>query len=196
MQTVKWSFLKSLPSGRRLNPNRKNLFACWQKTKPKSKNTHVRVDKAWEKEGEGVWLEQRLCEWRSESRELVSGMENTYCWLCWWQCNCLPFLRPGWQCWPHWPSAGPGRGGPLRGMMGTNCPWRHHHETEQHPLLSRTQGDSIRQETQVRVTHSDKSKGLGGGRVGEGVTAAAETCDSRRHGFRGHVWPKGDHTEA
>lgn len=97
--------------------------------------------RGWERENRGT--KERIQE--SGASVCVSGgertrlvvVEDTYCWLCWWQCNCLPFLRPGWQCWPHWPSVGPGRGGPLRGMRGTNCPWRHHHETEQHPLLSR-----------------------------------------------------------
>lgn len=93
----------------------------------------------WERGG-GGGERGSLSYWVSEC---LSGVARTYCWLCWWQCNCLPFLRPGWQCWPHWLSVGPGIGAPWRGMMGTNCPWRHHHETEQHPLVSnRTQGDS------------------------------------------------------
>lgn len=103
-----------------------------------------------------MWVEER-------ERERLFGIENTYCWLCWWQCNCLPFLRPGWQCWPHWPSAGPGRGGPLQGRMGTNCPWRHHHETEQHPLLSRNKEIPL-----DRDTGKGNSQWWGGGRCGLG----------------------------
>lgn len=119
-----------------------------------------------------VWVE-------GSERERLFGIESTYCWLCWWQCNCLPFLRPGWQCWPHWPSAGPGRGGPLWGMRGTNCPWRHHHETEQHPLLSPNKEIPL-----------DRDTGKGNSRwmvvvvvVEGGVrAAAAEKCDRRQRG--------------
>lgn len=61
---------------------------------------------------------------------------NTYCWLCWKQCNCLPFLRPGWQCWSHWLSGSPWTEGLKWGWTGTRFPWRRHHETEQHLLQS------------------------------------------------------------
>lgn len=96
------------------------------------------IEKSWPK-AEKRWEtnETRVCvSGREREKERPVNVQNTYCWLCWWQWNCLPFLRPGWQCWSHWPSVGPGRRGPLWEMKGTNCPWRHHHETEQHPLLS------------------------------------------------------------
>lgn len=135
-----------------------------------------------------MWVEGR-------EREKLVGIENTYCWLCWWQCNCLPFLRPGWQCWPHWPSAGPGRGGPLRGMRGTNCPWRHHHETEQHPLLSRNKEIPLDRDT-GKGGNSQWWRGRGRCEVRNGGREMwrqapwfQRTCETKRrpHGSQGQI---------